>query len=274
MLKKDLTEKVNAIVHKSGKLLENLMKDPAMRKVRIKADKSPITPADIRLNESLTEDLKIFGYPIVSEESLPENSPSPETPYFLVDPLDGTRHFARGEPEFSICVGLIVDGKPHYGAIYDPIDSRLLWAQKRLGAFCEDATGRIRIFPNNRKPSKPLSVYCGDLYRNPKAQSLIEKLNIGKILEKGSALKFHDIALGRVDLYIRFGPTKEWDIAAAQVLMEESGCLLYEMKTLKRMTYGKPDYLNSGVIACHKDTMPQVIHSIESIFKTKEDLEQ
>ena len=85
---------------------------------------------------------------------------------------------------------------------------------------------------------------------------IVEALQIGEILEKGSALKFCDIAMGKADLYMRFGPTSEWDTAAAQVLLEEAGCLLHEIKTLEPMTYGKDSYLNRGILAGHSSQVP------------------
>ena len=256
MISRDFIEKANAIVRQSGKLLESLMGDPAMRKTRLKADNSPVTPADIKISEFLVRDLGLFGYPVVSEEFLPEAPPSSQSPYFLVDPLDGTKYFARGEPEFSICVSLILDGEPHYGAIYDPIDSRLFWAKKGLGAFCENQ----KIQP--KKPGDSFSIYCGERHKNLLAEKFIKKLNITKVMEKGSALKFCDIAMGKVDIYLRFGSTGEWDTAAAQVLLEESDCLLYGVDNFQKMTYGKPDYLNGGVIVCHKDLMPQMVQCL------------
>ena len=266
MIPENFVEKANAVVRRSGKLLESLMDDKAMRKVRIKADRTPVTPVDIKISETLVQDLKIFGYPVVSEESLPDIPPSIQSPYFLVDPLDGTKYFARGEPEFAICVSLLLDGKPHYGAIYDPISSRLFWAKKGGGAFCEDQ----RIY--SKKPGEAFSVYCGELGKNLPAEKFIKKLNITKVVEKGSALKFCDIAMGRVDIYLRFGPTSEWDTAAAQILLEEADCLLYGVDHPGPMTYGKPGYLNGGVIACHKDLMPKMVQSLRDFNKNDKNI--
>lgn len=266
MIPEDFAKKTNAIVRRSGKLLESLMNDPAMRKAKMKADRTPVTPTDIKINEALIKDLRAFGYPIVSEELLPDTPPSNETPYFLVDPLDGTKYFSKGDPEFAICVSLILDGSPYYGAVYDPINSRLFWAQKGGGAFCEDQ----RI--HSKKPGEALSIYCGELGKNLPTQKFIEKLNITKIVEKGSALKFCDIAMGEVDIYLRFGPSSEWDTAAAQILLEEAGCLLYRVDHLQTMNYGKPGYLNSGVVACHKDLMPKMIQFLKDFDKNDKTL--
>ena len=77
--------------------------------------------------------------------------------------------------------------------------------------------------------------------------------------------------MGEADLYMRFGPTSEWDTAAAQVLLEEAGCFLFEAKTLDIMTYGKSNYLNRGIIAGHQSQITKVTNVLRKMgpFKKK-----
>jgi 3'(2'), 5'-bisphosphate nucleotidase len=246
-------DEINGILYKAGILLENLAKDPQMRVPVAKEDGSPVTEADERVSDFLTKELKKTGFLVVSEEDLPAIPPSEGDSYFLVDPLDGTKYFARGEPEYAICVGLLVDGIPTYGGIYDPINSKLYWAVRGRGAFCEQE----KI--SHKGAADRLVVYSSGFHKKPWKDEVVKVFNIGDIREKGSALKFCDIAKGEVDLYLRFGPTSEWDTAAAQVILEEAGCVLYELKTMKNMEYGKDNYLNRGVIACHKDLLPKAL---------------
>lgn len=251
-------EKTNDIVCKAGELLKKLSVDPEMRKPQKKGDGSPVTPADLEVSQFLVKELATLGFLVISEECLPENPPAHGETYFLVDPLDGTKYFSRGEDEFAICVGLISEGRPVYGAIYDPTQSRLFWAKQGSGAYCDKAQ------ISHPGVSGKLRVYSSGFHKRPERGFIVESLNIGQILEKGSALKFCDIAQGEVDLYMRFGPTSEWDTAAAQIILEEAGCLLYEAKTLEVMEYGKSNYLNRGTLACHKDIMPQVKSFLEN----------
>ncbi len=249
---------INGILYKAGILLEKLAQDPQMREPVKKADGSPVTRADQLVSDFLTGELKKTGFLVVSEEDLPHVPPKKGESYFLVDPLDGTKYFARGESEYAICVGLLIDGTPTYGGIYDPIDSKLYWAVRGQGAFCEQE----RISHQGRDGS--LVVYSSGFHKKPWKNEVIQALDIGDIREKGSALKFCDIAKGDVDLYLRFGPTSEWDTAAAQVLLEEAGCVLYEMKTLSPMEYGKKDYMNRGVIACHRNFLPRALEFVKT----------
>ena len=233
------------ITRKAGELLEKLSLDPLMRRPQAKGDGSPVTPADLEVSEFIVSALKPLGFPVISEEDLPEVPPGKLDSYFLVDPLDGTKYFSRGEDEYAVCVGLIIDGIPDFGAIYDPIESHLYWAKKGEGAFQDDKPIK------HQGPGEKISVYSSGFHKRPEKDFIVDSLGIGDILEKGSALKFCDLAKGEVDLYMRFGPTSEWDTAAAQVLLEEAGCFLFEAKTQQPMTYGKPNYLNRGILAGH-----------------------
>ncbi|MEM7645448.1 MAG: 3'(2'),5'-bisphosphate nucleotidase CysQ [Pseudomonadota bacterium] len=248
----DVPEKVNPIVLKAGELLGKLQKDPEMRVAQRKGDGSPITPTDLALSRFFEEKLAPLGIPVVSEEALPETPPGPEVAHFLIDPLDGTKYYSRGEPEYAICVGLVDQGKPVYGAIYDPIQNRLFWALKGRGAFCDDQKIHHPGAPEKRR------VYSSGFHKKPLKDRFISGLSLGDILEKGSALKFCDIALGDVDLYLRFGNISEWDTAGAQILLEEAGCAILEARTLETLKYGKPNYLNKGVIACEKSLVEEV----------------
>lgn len=251
-------QQINEIVCKAGKLLEKLSLDPLMRKPQAKGDGSPVTPADLKISEFLVGELKPLGLLVISEESLPKSSPQPEESYFLVDPVDGTKYFSRGENEFALCVGLIDKGYPVYGAIYDPTESSLYWALKGEGAFCDENPIGHQGVP------KKVRVYSSGFHKRPEKDLIVDSLNIGGIFEKGSALKFCDIAKGDMDLYMRFGPISEWDTAAAQIILEEANCVLFEAKTLQKMKYGKKNYLNQGVVACHKDLVMTVTEFLKN----------
>lgn len=247
-------ERVNTIVRKAGKLLEKLSKDPSQRIPQNKGDGSPVTPADLELSRYLVEQLEPLGFPVVSEERLEDLKGASQ--YFLVDPLDGTKYFARGQSEYAVCVGWVDASEACYGSVYDPIQSQLYWGVKGYGAYCDQR--RIR----HGGVGDSLRAFSSGFHHRPEKTLLVEKLQIGTILEKGSALKFCDLAEGKADLYLRFGPTSEWDTAGAQVFLEEAGCGLYEIATLKPLRYGKKQWLNRGLIAGESSVIPEVIELI------------
>ncbi|MCJ8276081.1 MAG: 3'(2'),5'-bisphosphate nucleotidase CysQ [Bdellovibrionales bacterium] len=260
MLDKEFIHKANKATSQAGELLNRLSQDPEYRKPKTKGDGSPVTQADIEVSAFLVNELNSLGFLVVSEEQLPATPPGNDDSYFLVDPLDGTKYYARGEDEFAVCVGFVQKGYPTYGAIHDPTPNNLYWGAQGHGAFCNEQ--KIE----HKGPAEKLVVYSSGFHKKPERQWLIDEMNMGDIREKGSALKFCDIAAGEVDLYVRFGPTSEWDTAAAQIILEEAGCILWEANNGERMKYGKEKYLNRGVIACHKSLGDKVYKVIEEKF--------
>jgi 3'(2'), 5'-bisphosphate nucleotidase len=176
------------ITRKAGELLKKLSQDPGKRKPQTKSDGSPVTAADLEVSDFLVKNLGTLGWPVVSEEALPENPPSSEQPYLLVDPLDGTKYFSRGKDEFAVCVGFLKGGVPYAGAIYDPTRSTLYWAERGVGAFRDEQP------INHPGPGEKLRVYSSGFHKKPEKKFIVDSLNIGDIREKGSALKFCDIA--------------------------------------------------------------------------------
>ena len=244
------TTKINEIVTTVGMELQRFSQDPKMREPKNKTDGSPVTASDLALSRQIHDLLSPFSYLVVTEEDLPETQPGPDESYFIIDPLDGTKYYSRGEPEFCLCVGFIWKGKPYYGGIFDPINAELYWAVKGQGAFCD-------LKPiSHGGPPQGLRVFSSGFHKIPeRKKTLVEHFGIQDILELGSALKFCAIARGDADLYLRRGPTSEWDTAAAQVLLEEAGCFLVELETLEPIEYGKKNYLNRGLLAGHKSLL-------------------
>ena len=124
-------------------------------------------------------------------------------------------------------------------------------------------------------PPSKIRVYSSGFHKRADRQWLRDAFSMGPILYRGSALKFCDIAEGVADFFPRFGPTGEWDTAAAQVILEESECALVDMKTGESMSYGKPGRMNSGLVACHNSLVEKVLEVLEKYFESvreKEDL--
>ena len=234
-----------------------LSRDPAQRRPILKEDGSPVTPSDKIISDLLYEQLSPH-FPVICEERPPHLLPKDAQTYFLIDPLDGTKYYSQNEKEFAICVGLIRDGKPYYGAIYDPNNETLLWAVQGQGAYW----GETALSPL-KPPVGGARVFSSGFHKRPEAQSFVQALQAHEIREMGSALKFCEMARGHMDLYIRFGPTSEWDTAAAQAILNEVGMEVIEVATFKPLLYGKKDFLNKGTVAGHKDLLPHVVELIQ-----------
>jgi len=210
-----------------------------------KADGTPVTQADRLLSSFYIEQLpKVLNVPVVSEE---EELPSePNKTYFIVDPIDGTKYFSNKEPDWVTMVALIHDCRPVFGMILHPASGDFCWAQQGEGAHCQ--TGAIQPIQH---PNPPYIAFSSGFHKKPVGQKIKESFQLGKILERGSALKFMNIATGEAHFYPRKGPTGEWDTAAGQILLEESNGFVLDLNTGEPMLYGKPDFKNRGFIAGH-----------------------
>lgn len=195
--------------------------------VERKDDKSPLTLADLASHRLICERLQNLtpDIPVLSEESATTgfNVRREWHRFWLVDPLDGTREFIKRNGEFTVNIALIEDHEPVLGVIQIPVSGICYFATKGDGAFRqpEDETpARIRTRSTN---SQSLAIAGSRSHGSEKQRAFIEKLGDVEIYAIGSSLKFCLVAEGKVDIYPRFGPTSEWDTAAAQCIVEEAG---------------------------------------------------
>ena len=132
--------------------------------VERKEDLSPVTAADRLAEAIITEGLRQAApeIPVVGEEAVSDGAELAAAPrYWLVDPLDGTREFAAGRPEFTVNIGLIVDGRPRLGAVALPAYGELFTGIVGQGAWKQDAAGHRRI-QARRVPEEGLTVMASD----------------------------------------------------------------------------------------------------------------
>jgi len=192
-----------------------------------KADRTPLTAADIASHRVITESLASLtpAIPVLSEESatVPYEERRTWRRYWLIDPLDGTKEFLAKNGEFTVNVALIVDhepvlgvvGVPARGVIYTGIPGAA--AQRRAGGHEPTA---IRT----RRPAQvPVRVVGSRSHRGDSLDGFLARLGPHELVPIGSALKFCIVAEGAADVYPRLGLTSEWDTAAAHAVLVAAG---------------------------------------------------
>lgn len=192
-----------------------------------KADKSPVTEAD-RLGEALI--LKALAElfpatPVVSEEDASEfGTPERIGPrFFLVDPLDGTKAFVRGDPNFTVNIGLVDHGQPVAGAVVAPASGEV-WFTGPGGAFKRSVGATVAQPVRARIRPAAGGVALASHTMKPEAQAALkDELGVTVVLPMDSSIKLCRIAEGAADIYPRRGPTMEWDIAAAHAVLAAAG---------------------------------------------------
>ena len=231
--------------------------------IESKEDNSPLTKADINSNKIIINRLQNLepNFPILSEESLIDwNERKDWNKYWLIDPLDGTKEFINKNGEFTVNIALIKNAKPILGIIYSPFLSELYFAQKDQGAYkinCSDTIKSLenseKILSNNKKNSDEIIIIGSRSHSNNKFNEWINKnYKNYQILQKGSSLKFCEIANGNADLYPRFGPTSEWDIAAGHIILEEAGGFLKTFENQSIKYNSKESLINPEFLASCK----------------------
>ncbi|TAN56565.1 MAG: 3'(2'),5'-bisphosphate nucleotidase [Magnetospirillum sp.] len=220
--------------------------------VQTKGDSSPVTAADERAEAIILPGLAALtpGIPIVAEEQV-AGGRVPEVgngPFWLVDPLDGTKEFIKRNGEFTVNIGLIVGGVPSAGVVLAPAQN-LLWSGADGKAFKVDEAGTRRPIACRTCPARGAVVLTSRSHRNPEAMTAWLARYPGASLDfAGSSLKFCKVAEGSADLYPRFGPTCEWDTAAASAVLLAAGGAVETFEG-RALAYAKPKFLNPDFIA-------------------------
>ena len=214
--------------------------------VEHKDDRSPLTEADMISHNIICKNLSDFmpDIPVLSEESSDISCEKRQTwqCYWLVDPLDGTREFIKRNGEFTVNIALIENHNPVLGVVHVPVTGVTYYAHSGSGSYKQlNDQGPCKITTRKTNPSK-ITVAGSRSHGSTRQQSFIEKLGDIEVFAIGSSLKFCMVAEGRVDIYPRFGPTSEWDTAAAQCIVEEAGGIVVD-ENFKRIQYNRGESL-------------------------------
>lgn len=231
--------------------------------VESKADSSPVTEADRESEAVLLEGLwkAARGVPVIAEESMAlGTAPAAGTTFFLVDPLDGTREFVSRRNEFTINIGLVVAARPVFGLIYAPVlgelyvtlgEGRAVSAHIPVHAAAPRlADMALHTLATRAPDERALTVLESHSHRTPETERFLAGYDLAEVKRAGSSLKFCRIASGAADFYARLGPTKEWDTAAGQAILEAAGGQVTTLDGAP-LTYGHAEraYLNPHFVA-------------------------
>ncbi len=191
-----------------------------------KKDASPVTEADQRGEALILAQLaaRFPGVPVISEEDASEfGTPDAIGPrFFLVDPLDGTKAFVRGDPSFTVNIGLIENGQSVAGAVVAPPTGEAWYTQggQALKRVNRGASQPVRVRPWD--PAEALAL-VSHTAREEEIERLRAQYGFARHQPMDSSIKLCRIAEGAADIYPRHGPTMEWDVAAAQAVLEAAG---------------------------------------------------
>lgn len=238
--------------------------------VETKADDSPLTAADLASHHCIVDGLAALTpeIPVLSEESFAEQAAAGGAAVgrhqwqrlWLVDPLDGTREFIKRNGEFTVNIALIEDGVATFGVVQAPVTGELWWGAQGVGAFKRDAAGTDTPLRVRSPAAAPLRVAASRSHRDARTEAFLERMaqetGEAQIIGVGSSLKFCRLAEGALDLYPRFGPTSEWDTAAAQAVLEAAGGAVLDPRGRPFRYNQRPGILNGDFIALGDAALP------------------
>jgi 3'(2'), 5'-bisphosphate nucleotidase len=215
------------IAVEAGALLRRMESDAG--EARIKGDGTPTTAADLAAEQLILSRLAQSwpGVPLVAEETA--NQAAPGEHFFLVDPLDGTSDFIRGTGEYTVNLALIAGTRPVAGVVAAPALGRVWVAgtQARSGeiGIGDGPVGQISWVPLKVRPAPAsgLVALVSRRHGDEASDACLATLSIGTRRTASSALKFCLIASGEADIYVRCGPTMEWDTAAGDHILSRAG---------------------------------------------------
>lgn len=241
-----------------------------------KSDQSPVTEADLAANRVIVEGLSKLdsSIPILSEESedIPWSTRKAWDKYWLVDPLDGTKEFIKGNGEFTVNIALIEHNQPTIGVVYVPVKGVCYFAEKNR-AWVKKESQIQEIHTSKKVENQPWRVLGSRSSYSHLNDKFIDSLGEHTLISAGSSLKFCLIAEGLADIYPRYVPTSEWDTAAAHCILKAAGGEVLNAKTLEPLSYNqKASYLNDFFIAIGQEC-PEIMkigHSIQPYITSNE----
>lgn len=218
-------DRIEKISHDAGDAIMEIYQKTI--NVSYKLDHSPLTEADLKANQIITNALKEYypEIPILAEETITDfKGVSDEGLYWLVDPLDGTKEFIKQNGEFTVNIALIQKGEPILGVVLAPEKKLLYRAAKNEGAYKREVDGHLKkIEVVRHDPGSPWIVTGSRSHEDEATQVWLQNLGEYQFVPMGSSLKICLIAEGMAHTYPRFGPTSLWDTAAAHIILKEAG---------------------------------------------------
>ncbi len=188
-----------------------------------KSDSSPVTDADIAVNNFLDETLRAARptYGWLSEETKDDHSRHACPRSFVVDPIDGTRAFIERTPNFAVSVAIIEKGRAIAGVVFNPLTDELYEAHLGGGAFLNGT----RLTAND-----PAQIAGIKMIGYPRKFRRLEFPEMTVSISNSMAYRICLAVSGQADATIAFTPKSDWDVAAAAIIATEAGAVITDIR--------------------------------------------
>ena len=266
MLDRELVEAVKLAREAGAILLDIYRTDFA---VEMKGESDPVTEADRRVNAFLVSRIR-EAFPsdgIVAEESNTESAGG-EGRTWYIDPLDGTKEFIAKNGEFSVMIGLAIEGEAKLGVVYKPTEGKLYRGVVGDGAFYEigDKTYLLKVTDTTDTSQHRLVVSRS--HRPPQTDALMAKLGITQERACGSVgLKIGLIGERAADLYVHLSDkTGAWDACGPDAILRAAGGNFSDLAG-RPMKYEGRKLDRTGIVACNRKSYDAVMPVVAELAK-------
>lgn len=216
-------ETARELVLQAGHLVMSFKRE-ALAKDR-KEDSSIVTEADLQSDRLLREGLR-KAFPdhgiLTEEDGVSGNIDSPWT--WLIDPLDGTKAYAKGIPGFSVMVGLLKEKEPCLGVVFDPLEDHLYEAVRDHGCFVTHKGRKTRLKVSSREEYARMPVVTSTGFPEDVLKKIVASLHSPLCPPINSVgIKVGLLARQVADIYINHHSVHYWDTCAPQIILQEAG---------------------------------------------------
>jgi len=262
-------ESASRLAREAGRVILEYYDAPA--DVELKAASEPVTVADKAANELIVSGL-LAAFPddgILAEESPDTAARLAHERLWVIDPMDGTKEFIKKNGEFSVMIGLALDGTASLGVVYQPTRDRLFYGIVGEGAFLVDAGSEPRQLAVSEivEPSE-MCVAISRSHRSEQVDTVRAALGIEREVRSGSVgLKIGLVCERLCDLYIHPSPaTKQWDTCAPEAILVAAGGRMTDLVG-NPFVYNRQDLYNrNGILATNGRSHDLILERVAAVF--------
>jgi len=240
--------------------------------VAYKAEADPVTEADTKANAYIVAELE-KAFPddgVVAEETEDETDALKAGRCWYVDPLDGTKEFVARNGEFSVMLGLAIDGVATAGVVYEPENDKLYSGVVGFGAFLEERGERTELKVSAVADPSQLKLVVSRSHRNRAVAEVVARLGITREMTSGSVgLKAGLIAEQKADFYVHISDrSSRWDACAPEAILKAAGGRFTDLAG-DPYRYGGTDMRNrTGILACNAAAYEAVLPAVREAARS------
>ncbi len=260
-----------------------ILKNPINSKniIKSKGMEDPVTSADLKVNDliikRINENYKGVDWDILSEENVKKDSKNffqKSKWLWVLDPLDGTKDFIQGTPNYAMHLALNYENKPYLGVVLIP-EREELWFADSKNVWCEDKNGlQKKVDFHPKKSLNEMTLVISKNHKENTLENLINKIGFKRVTVMGSiGCKIASIIRGECDIYISLSlpgksSPKDWDFAAPETILRGAGGSITNLEN-EELSYGKLNFKQEGIIIAsnNKHKHKSICLQIKQIIK-------